>query len=145
MEDAPGTQRHRDGPDPEHRPRTLAEDERRYVPEFDAQFFYAFKNRDARLVVTRLPSGRCIGAKQADLDFRGCRIDEESGKMSADLTEAWHLRRDETPALPSLQAHRIGIDRSTCRRSVADSLTQNRPAISAVNVQLNNVSATRKS
>ena len=37
------------------------------------------------------------------------------------------------------------IDRQNSRRSVTDSLAQNLSAFSAVNVQLNNVSATRKS
>lgn len=164
-EQGPGAERHRHGPDPENGPGAFAESEGADAVDLQAgQALDGAEDRDVGLVVQLDPLRRFAGAQPADLDAGGGGIEhQERAVLGKQGREARH-GGDETARAGAAQARRRrpafpGFGATTRRSAVAESVIDRHPARpsldnsfntkpvleSAVNVQLNNVSATRKS
>ncbi len=164
-EQRPGTDRHGGGTDAEDRARTFAENESAGGFEGGGgQAFDGAEKGDVGFVVAGGPLRRRVRTEPADVDARGGGIEHQQravrgkqgvqarhgGDETARAGAAQARRRRETfPRGPAARRPGAGaesvIDRYPVRPSVDNSFNTKPVLESAVNVQLNNVSATRKS
>ena len=150
----PSTEGHRDGADAEGRAGTFAEDKGAHGGEIDAEALHAAENRDAGFAGLDFPTLGAIGGDQADLAAqRGC-VQNQDGSVVADELGQTRHQRHQTHRRGAGQARNrgsgggaeSGIDRTGAARRLPDSFNENLSAtLLPVNIQLNNVSDTRKS
>ncbi len=147
--------RSQDTPRPNgHRCRANSEDRSRALAKYkclrfggcEGQLREALENPDASLVIARAPLRAAIAPQRSDLHSRGRGVeDEEGGVGGQKFAESRHFCATKRRAATARKRAESVIDRHSSQPTVDNSLTQNQPANFAVNVQLNNVSPTRKS
>lgn len=115
IDHAPRTQSHCRGANAEHRPRSLAKNERSDIGDAQIvlceQRVYAFENTGAGLGVAETPLRRSEFAlrPEAGLHARRCGIDQQqSGVLGKQLAETGHQGLHQAPPRHGFQACRIG-------------------------------------
>ena len=150
----PGAESHRDGADAEGRAGAFAEDEGAHLGEVDAEAINAAEDRDAGFSGLGFPASGAVGGEQADLAAQRGRVQKQDGGVVADeLGQTRHRGHQTHPAGAGQARNRrtrgaaeSGIDRTGASRRLPDSFNENLSAtFLPVNIQLNNVSDTRKS
>lgn len=139
---------HGHGANAQRRTRSLAKHEGPDGRQVHAESLHAAKYGDAGFLGLRCPTVGSVRAEDPHLHLRRGGVDDEERSVFAEeCGQAWHrgqetLRPDRAQARSAPES---GIDRGMTLRSLPDSFNENPSANLTVNIQLNNVSDTRKS